>query len=272
MQWTETILERLRTEFNCKPFIVSEANKVLKNAGYTKSTIKQAIYQLTKERQIIRMGRGVYKFQDFSHSLSSNLTVPDSITVAFTSAALIKAEKVLKKKGTDYMITGPSALTSYHQHLSRKMIHLIYVITGAGEYTCSVLCENKLRAFLNPKGEQISLLLNVLEDSDYFIVREYAKLEGNVDGRATIERAIVDTYFETTRKKIPFSELEVGRVIGNAFKTEKLDLTKLLYYADRHGIRSELQSIVKELEPDMPLTFKNANKSADKVIAGIRSY
>jgi len=275
MKWTQSILEMLRTAFNNKPFAVAEARKILqKNTGYSQTAIKQAIYQLTKERRLIRMGRGLYKFQEFNGSanVSSSLSLSESGTVVFTSGVLIQAENLLKEKGIDYMITGPSALTRFHQHLSRKLIHLIYVISGAGEYACSTLSEHKLRAFLDPTGEQLNLLLDTFEARDFFIVREYAKLEGNIDGRATIERAIVDTYFEATRNRIPFSELEVGRVIANAFKTEKLSLSQLLYFADRHGIKSEFQSIVKELEPDIPISSgPTTSKTAEKVIEGIRS-
>jgi hypothetical protein len=275
MQWTQSILEKLATAFNKKPFVAAEAIKILqKDMGYSRTAIRQAIYQLTKEGYIIRMGRGIYKFQEHTGSanISSSLTLSDRVTVILTSGHLIKAEKLLREKGIDYMITGPSTLTNFQQHLSRKLIHLIYVICGAGEYACAILRENELRAFLNPTREQASLLLETFEDRDFFIVREYAKLEGNIDGRATIERAIVDTYFEATRYRIPFSELEVGRIIANAFKTQKLSVSQLLYFADRRGIRSEFLSIIKELDPDMPTSTGTTNNAVEKVIAGMRSY
>jgi hypothetical protein len=275
MHWTQLILEKLKTAFNKRPFIAAEATEILrKDMGYSMTAIRQAIYQLTKEGCLIRIGRGIYKFQDRTGSVnvSGSLSLSSSVTVIFTSGTLIQAENLLKEKGIDYMITGPSALTRFHQHLPRKLIHLIYVINGAGEYACSTLNEHKLRSFLNTTVEQVNLLLDSFEDRDLFIIREYAKLEGNIEGRATIERAIVDTYFEATRNRIPFSELEVGRVIANVFKTEKLSLSQLLYFADRHGIKSEFQSIIKELEPDIPLfSGPTASKTAEKVIEGIRS-
>ena len=275
MQWTQAILERLKIAFKGKPFVAAEATQVLqKETVYSKTAIKQAIYQLTKEGYLIRMGRGMYKFQEPKGlvNIRDSVTLSDNVTVMFTSGALIQAENILKEKGIDYMITGPSALVKFHQHLSRKLIHLIYVINGAGDYACSALSEHKLRAFLDPTGEQVDLLLETFDVMDFFIVRQYAKLEGNIDGRATVERAIVDTYFEATRNRIPFSELEVGRVIANAFKTEKLSLSQLLYFADRRGIKKEFQLIVKELEPEIPLSSElSSTKTTEKVIDGIRS-
>lgn len=275
MLWTQLILAKLKTALNDKPFVAAEATKILqKEMGYSKIAIRQAIHQLSNEGHLIRIGRGMYKFQKHtaSKNISSNLKLSDRITVVFTSATLIQAEKILKEKGIDYMITGPSALTRFHHHLSRKLVHLIYVISGAGDYASSILSEHKLRAFLDPTVEQINLLLDTFEDRDFFIVREYAKLEGNIAGRATLERAVVDTYFEATRDRIPFSELEVGRIIANAFKTEKLSLTQILYFADRHGIRTEFQSILNELEPDIPfISEPNKSKRTEKVIEGIKS-
>ena len=220
------------------------------------------------------MGRGIYKFPELTGSanISSSFTISDNATVVFTSDALIQAENLLKEKGIEYMITGPSALTRFHQHLSRKLIHLIYVIKGAGEYAASTLSEHKLPTFLNPSGKQVDFLITNLEERDFFVIREYSRLEGSIKGRATIERAIVDTYFEATRYRIPFSELEVGRVIANAFNSQKLSISQLLYFADRHGIKSEFQSIIRELEPDIPLSSGVNSKIVEKVIAGIRSY
>jgi hypothetical protein len=272
MSWTNSILDILRKEFGEEPFLVDEAAKALQeNANYSKGAIRQALHQLAKKGFLIRMSRGIYEVHHNQPLPSSSADLSANVTVTFTSKTLIEAEKILKDKGIDYMITGPSALTRFHHHLARRLIHLIYVIDGAGEYASTALGEKNLRAFLNPSREQIDVVLQALDEGDIFVIREYSELEGNVNGRATIERAIVDMYFEATRHRTPFSEMEVGRIIANAFRVEKIDISRLLRFASRRGIRSEIESIVKELVPSLQLRGAVLKEPAKAVIAGIRS-
>jgi hypothetical protein len=271
VSWTNLVLEKLRKEFGGKPFLADDVVKFLQeDTRYSKTAIRQVLHQLVNDGSLIRLGRGIYEFREKQVALSGSVTISSSLTVTFTSGALIKAEKILKEKGIEYMITGPSALSRFHQHLPRRLIHLIYVTDGAGEFTTASLGEANLKAFLNPTREQIDLVLQTLDERDIFAIREYSKLEGSINGRATIEKAIVDTYFEATRYRIPFSELEVGRIIANAFRMEKINISRLLRFAGRHGIRAEFKSIVKEIMPNMPLQNCTTNESVEKVIAGIK--
>jgi hypothetical protein len=272
MPWTNRILNILRREFGEEPFLFDDAAKALqRDTKYSRLAIRQAFHQLVNKGSLTRTSRGVYEIHQGQSLSSGNIDLSASVTVTFTSGALIEAEKILREKGIDYMITGPSALTSFHHHLVRRLVHLIYVVAGAGEYASISLKENNLRAFLNPSRSQIEAVLEATEVGDIFVIREYAELEGNVNGRATIERAIVDTYFEVTRQRIPFSEMEVGRIIANAFRVEKIDISRLLRFASRRGIRGEIESIVKEEVPSLQLRGTVLKEPAKTVIAGIRS-
>ena len=271
MPWTNTVLKILKKEFGEEPFLVDEAAKVLhKNTDYSKVAMRQAFHQLVKEGSLVRSSRGIYEVHHIRPLSSGGADLSANVTVTFTSKVLIEAENILKSKGIDYMITGPSALTRFHHHLTRRLIHLIYVVKGAGENASIALEEKSLRAFLNPSRDQINVVLQALEEGDIFVIREYSGLEGNINGRASIERAIVDMYFEVTRYRIPFSEMEVGRIIANVFREEKVDISRLLRFASRRGIRSEFESIVKELVPSLQLRGGVLNEPAKAVIAGIR--
>jgi hypothetical protein len=272
MPWTDSVLQIIKKKFGNEPFLVDEAVKVLeKNTDYSKIAIRQALFQLVKEGFLARSTRGIYEVHHIRPISSGNANLSSNVTVSFTSPQLIDAENSLAEKGIDFMITGPSALTRFHHLLTRRQIHLIYVIKGSGEYASNILKEKGMRAFLNPNREQIDVVLQALEEGDIFVIREYSVLEGNLNGRATIERALVDTYFEVTRYRIPFSEIEVGRLIANAFREEKIDISRLLRFASRRGIRGEMESIVKELVPSLQLQDRVLKESTKAVIDGIRS-
>ena len=272
MPWTDSVLEIIKKEFGEEPFLVDELVKILeKDTHYSKTAIRQALYQLVKEGSLARASRGIYQVDHIRPLTKGRADLAASFTISFTSPELIEAEKSLIDKGIDFMITGPSALTRFHHLLARRQIHLIYVIKGSGEYASNTLKGKSLRAFLNPNRKQIDVVLQALEEGDVFVIREYSVLEGNLNGRAIIERAIVDTYFEVTRCRIPFSEMEVGRLIANAFHEEKIDISRLLRFASRRGIRGEMESIVNELVPSLQLRGRALKESTKVVIEGIRS-
>ncbi len=254
MKWTSLALDCLKDTFGCNPFSTKQAVNALKEEmDYSDNASYQALHGLVKEGFLMRLGRGFYRIPEKKINPAEAISVSEKLVVDFTSGSLIRAEKALKEKGVEFMVTGPSTLSRFHHLLPRRLIHLIYVIDGAGELATTTLREEGLCALLNPKGKEVELLLETFEDRDLFVIREFSKLEGNVGGRAIIEKALVDTYFEATRYRIPFPELEVGRIMANVFRTEKVDIVKLLSLAARRGIANEIRAVVKVLAPNFPL-------------------
>jgi len=271
MRWSDSTLERLKTLFNNKPFSPKEVALALKKEkGYSKNAVYQVLHELTKEGFLTRLGRGIYIISDRRVAISEGITLSDKITVEVTSGALMKAEEILGEKGIEFMVTGPSTLTRFHHHFPRRLMHLIYVVDGAGEFATKSLEEANLRALLNPNRKEVEMALEVFEERDIFVIREFAKLEGNVNGKACLERALVDTYFETTRNRIPYSELEVGRIIASVFRSERVDIARLLKLAGRRGIKNEVKSITKEIIPNLPSTGETTNEHVENVLRGIR--
>jgi hypothetical protein len=271
MGWTDSALKLLKDTFGNRPFSVEEAARALKKEkAYSKNAVYQVLHELAKKGFLIRLGRGIYSASDKGIAISEEITLSDKVTVEVTSEALKKAEEILEKKGIEFMVTGPSTLTRFHHHLPRRLIHLIYVIDGAGEFATKSLEEANLRALLNPNREEVEMALKAFEERDILVIREFAELEGNVNGRACLERALVDTYVEATRRRIPYSELEVGRIIASVFRSEKINIARLLRLAGRRGVKSEFKSITKEIIPNLPLTNATMNEHVENVLHGIR--
>jgi len=272
VSWLESSLNELRKDYDNRPFSVKEAASTLeKEKRYTKNTVYQVLHKLHKKGCLIKPGRGIYQIPLYdSHvDLPAVFNLPDRATVEIASDELSKAVEALKEKGIEFMVTGPSSLTRFHHYLSRRYIHLIYVVQGGGEYSLKTLRDADFLALLNPTRKEVETILESFNE-DLFIIREFADLTGNVDGSASLERALVDTYFEVTRTKIPFSEVEVGRIIANAFREEKIDVTHLLHLASRRGIKDEFKALVKEVIPGFPIESISRNKHVRNVSQGIR--
>ena len=269
MKWTSIALDHLKAAFGKEPFSTKQAaNTLKKEMGFSNNSSYQVLHGLVKEGFLTKLGRGFYRSPEKKAVQTEAITISDKLVVTLTSGVLIRAEQVLKEKGVEFMVTGPSALAGYYHLLPRRLIHLIYVIDGAGEFASTILKKENFQTLLNPRREDVEMGLETFGDRDVFVIREFAELAGNIDGRAVLEKALVDLYFEATRRRIPFPELEVGRIMANAFRTEKIEIARLLSLAARRGVKCEIQSIVKVLVPDVPLPAGAKNEKVMQVLRG----
>jgi hypothetical protein len=256
MTWEDQSAAVLRRKFGERAFSTADAYRVLKErsrvkGGYSVGSIHHLLYFLCKNAVLIRLGRGLYVFPPTSHisrTLKESIKISDSVVVELIPGKLADATRILKTKGIEFMVTGPSALAKFHHYVARRLLHLIYVVKGSGEAVLESLKQEDLRALLNPNLRDAELALVNFPEADLFIIREFSRLDGNVNGRALIERALVDSYFESTRRRIPFPEEEVARIFVNVLKNEPISLTKLTRFASRRGIALEILAVFNALK------------------------
>jgi hypothetical protein len=254
MTWQKRSAALLKDRFGKGAFSTEDAYRTLKThsrviGGYSRGSIHHLLSELCKDKTLIRLGRGLYSFPSDRVQVrtADSIGVTDEVVLELLPGKLAEAAEMLRVKGIQFMITGPSALAKFHHYVARRLLHLIYVIRGSGELTVEVLRRNGLRVLLNPKCRDIELALDSFPEADLFIVREYSDLEGNIGGRPVLERALVDSYFETTRRRIPYPEGEVARIFENALRTEPVSLTRLTRFADARGIVSEMVTVFDAL-------------------------
>ena len=265
MRWEHSALTDLKREFDDKVFRIEDAYNVLNSSkGYVKGTVYRVLHDLVSEGLIVRLGRGIYKIpKDIMINASADLS--SSFLVRNTLNSLNKVKDALNEKGIEYMITGESILYQYNHYLSRRLIHLIYVIKGSGEYAVASLNNCGMRAILNPSYKEIIIILKNINEQEFFVIREFSILFGNIHGSASIERALIDLYFESTRKKIPYSVEEVGRVFSKVFRNENINISSLFMLADKRGIKNEIQYIVNYINSDFPIMLTDPIKKPEYV-------
>ena len=260
MKWKESAFKLLKTRFGKRIFSVEDALAVLsEKKNYSRGTVYRLLHDLNEEGFLERVGRGFYRIRDV-FELKEKVTVSDRFALEFIPGPLTKVADLLKNKGIEFMITGATVLYRFHHYLPRRLIHLIYVIRGAGENTVTILRGSGLRALLNPSRGEISLALENFPERDIFVIREFSELRGNINGIACYERALVDLYFESTRERIPYPKEEVARIFSMVLRSERINLTRLLMLASRRGIKEEMKAVVKFIEPKFPVRAKMKNK------------
>jgi hypothetical protein len=213
-----------------------------------------------KAKTIERLGRGTYKVRFREVAITDRLALSDKVIVTLIPGSSEEAKRVLRSKGVEFMITGPALFYRYIHNLPRRLVELIYVIRGSGELAVFSLREAGMRALLNPTRNDIGLALENFAERDIFVVREFSGLLGNVDGTASLERALVDLYFETTRNRIPFPEEEAARIFLRVSRNEPISHSRLLMFANRRGIEKEIDVLLDFVQPMSSSRPKVENK------------
>lgn len=98
------------------------------------------------------------------------------------------------------------------------------------------------------------------EEVELVILREKASRLASKDSIATLERAFVDLYFETTRELIPFSVQELAHIFVNMRAALSINNAAMVRYAHERTISREIRDIV-DFPKTRPLMQRNAASS-----------
>jgi len=249
MGWKDKALKILKERFGNNSFHAVEAVDLLEQeADYKPGTTYRLLKDLVDSDKLMRIGYGIYNIgAPKEKGMWMRMTSPS------LALSMEGARGLLLDRGVEFMITGPPVLVRYMHSLPRRMIHLIYTLKGSGEYVAEVLGAG-YEVLVNPSEEEVNVALSISE-RDLVVVREFSNLSGGKDGVASIERALVDLYFESTRRRIPFPVAEAGRIIFSALRNAKIDLAKLNKSASRRGIDGELRALIKAAGIHVPDTM-----------------
>lgn len=224
------------------PFTRDDVFNLFSNVS--KEEIIKLLNKLIRRGKIFTVGRNLYTFQSAGKE-----------PVIHLSEEMEKIRKILNDNGINYIITGLDILKEYVNLIPKRMIHLIYVVKGSGELAKNIIEKKTNRmCILNPIRKEIrNIFMHYGDDS--IVLREVGEssIEYHNQGIASLEKAIVDLYFETTRKRIPFSNTELINILKNIFVGTKIEYTKLLRAATRRNMKAEFVLILKQLDIQLPI-------------------
>jgi Family of unknown function (DUF6577) len=260
MKWKQEYLVKLKDEFSERPFTANEA----KNIGdYSLNVVNNLLGEFVKRGNISRTGRGVYVTRTINQLMERNESNPED---EIDSPVAKRATEVLAANGVDNMATGPTVLAGFANLLPFRSVHLIYVQTGEGEKARDSLERVGIKSIVDPKGtEDVERALSLV-DGDLIVLRQTKGLMGKIGNFACVERALVDLYFESTRRKIPVPVSEVGRVMGEALNETKINVTRMTKIASRRGIDREIRGILVGLGSLPPNENRVMNDDVKRVI------
>ncbi len=265
MDWKNGALSALKSAFGERPFEAAEALKLLKKTrSYRPGTSYRLLSELEKRGDLEKLGRGIYRAGKKTTALEEP-RIPESVE---------RLASELRRNGLRGELSGFPILSAYTNLIPRRVIYLVYAPRGSGEGLAEFFKKKGNFAPVNPSLGELRAVLGATENKDIAVIRE---VERGFRGKAAVapaEKAIVDLYFETTRKKIPFSATEAGRVIADAILRAKINIRKLFRAAARRGILEEMRSVVYAIRPDARLGGKplKTNEHTKPFLEAARAY
>lgn len=210
---------------------------LIKEIQITKSSLSWYLNQFTANRNLVRIGRGLYSLggkQMFVPIPSDEVSsVYSYLNEAFPFA--------------HFCIYEGCIISQLQHHLSAN--NIIYVETDreAVESVFNLLRESGKTTYLKPSKELIYQYIEMSERA-YFIkpLITESPLQNIQDVPSpTIEKLLVDIH-----KDVDFFYLqgtESSHILDNAFNLYTINETKLLRYAGRRGIKEEMKSNIESL-------------------------
>lgn len=232
-------LQRLQETFGDEPFTVQEAKKTL---PVSRPFLFKILHELVQGGYLTRLGRGIYALNGSQSKLAVSL-----------SEAGQKIHRALYSEGIDFAITGLDVLLPFTHHLLVRFAHLVYVGRGSAEWARETLRQGDFACLIEPTEKEIGIGLELVEGSALVILRETSDFYAVTRGVASVERALVDLYFESTRKGYSFHVTEVGRIFFNALRSTRINYTRLMRWAMRRGIDAEIRDVLAGFSQYLPI-------------------
>jgi hypothetical protein len=178
---------------------------------------------------------------------------------------------MLRNQGITFVLTGLDILLPFVQHQPNRILHLIHSAKGAGSWVQSTLKELNFASVINPDRQEIEKILEIVDDkTELFVIREFSSNLASNNSLASLERAFIDLYFETSRELFPFSLQEVAHIFVNVTAIIPLSRSKMLRYANERSIRDEIQNILDIIKEPRTLPTNERSIQFLQVMRAIR--
>lgn len=204
-------------------------------------TVIQHLYNMRDAGEIFNSGYGWFS------------TVPDSVMdISDDSVSNLTQLINVKFPFLDFTIWSTRQIFNYFHHLPAMHLIMIYADSDALRSLFDFLVVKKYTVYNNPSKEILNR--HWIPEQDTVILRPQIS-QAPVSGTeifqfATIEKILVDLYLE--KKRLMYMDgAEFERVLNNILFKNRLNISTLLRYAGRRGVRKNIERLL----------FRDGNKS-----------
>ena len=230
----KAILDFAKTRTN---FSKSEVFAYLSNTTtISRSSLSWYLNILTKKQLLVRVGRGLYAIT------SKNIFVPTITDIIKKTYSLLKERFPFAK----FCIYDGNIISPLQHHLSQNNIIYIETNREAVESVFHFLRDNNFLAYMRPSKEMIYHYIDLGEEA-YFIkplVSESPLQTVQGIPAPTIEKLLIDIHKDKDFFYLQGSESSY--IMRNALQKYAINENRLLRYAQRRGIKQEMECAIKD--------------------------
>lgn len=233
----KTISEIIRDSIVGKKYFSVEAvKKAAKRVqrDINPGTVNQYLYNMKIAGSIYDAGRGWY-------SSIPALFRPSTKSVE-QMATMIKTKYPL----LSFSIWSTEQLQPFAHHLMTRFIQFVYTDVDAMASITELLKDQGYQAYLNPQKKEVEKYFDL--SSNAVVVRTSVTREPVEGFYATAEKILVDLFIEKDRLSL-MDGAEYQRVFRNLVLSNRVNIARLLEYAERRKIKAALIQDVKLRNP-----------------------
>lgn len=232
-QYEKAILDFAKTHAN---FRASEIFAYLSDrTSISKSSLSWYLSVLTKERLLVRIGRGLYTIS------SKSIFVPTITDEVKKNYSLLKENFPFAQ----FCIYDGSIISPLQHHLSQNNIIYIETNREAVESVFHFLKDNNLVVYMRPSKEMIYHYIDLGKRACFVkpLVSESPLQIVQGIPSPTLEKLLIDIHKDKDFFYLQGSES--GYIMRNALQKYAINENKLLRYAQRRGIKEEMERAIK---------------------------
>lgn len=209
------------------------------NSGLSRRTVHQYLNRLAREGELTQVGRGLYR-TDSPPPFQPPL--PERVR---TLAHRIRAQLPF----SEFTIWSTVQAIELAHMLPTRHVAFVEADQEVAPAIYEVLLSANEPALLDPPRDALDQLLALSKEP--LVVRRRAETMATVEVEgvrtATLEKLLVDLYFESSREGLLLDPGEFGRMLRSALTHYNVNFVLLLAYAERRGIRDDWQALLHRL-------------------------
>ena len=203
---------------------------------YKPTTVNQYLYNLKKEGKLFDAGRGWYA------------TVKTSLLIS--TKPVEKLAWAIKRHFPllGFTVWSTEQLQPFAHHMMAQFTNFVYTEVDAMATVAEHLKRKKYNAYLNPQQSEVEKYFQ--PSSSTVVVRQSVTEEPVKEHYATVEKILVDMFLEKDRLHL-MDGAEYERIFRNLILSHRINMPRLLRYADRRKVKDTLVANILIFENDV---------------------
>lgn len=202
-------------------------------------TVHQYLSRLSRKGKLTQVGRGLYRTDS-----------PPAFQPPLPERIRALAHQIrIQLPFSEFTIWSTAQVIELAHMVPTRHVTFVEADQEVAPAVYEILLSANEPALLDPPREALDQLLALSKEPVVIRSRTETMATVEVEGirTATLEKLLVDLYFELSREGLPLDPGEFGRMLRSALVHYNVNFVLLLAYAERRGIREDWRALLHRL-------------------------